>query len=1080
MDKQVQEHGVYIPSIEACWLYKLNKEKGDYVVEDKYLDKLLNGKLDYSFELLEDKELINNIAVEKFDDDKYYTLDVINVKFKNKYKKSNAEMTTKQLRDWCYKDGFIFNGKLMTNWKRSGGKARVGQDLFLINSIKDKCLAWARMDLKFDGNIDIGSIRAYESLPLSSIIGTIEIDPKNILVIDDFKSKFDWKMSKTWLENGELKTETKLTQECNSIWDGEGLLSNKVFKANDIIKGKGVALLRNRYTKCAAFNCYIEKFFREYCEEHGYDYETYEIEGIDHKKIKVKDILLITTPSAIKIYKYNDNKTIKEAGYEGDGAWLQYWKDRCGFTFAICKTEKPCHDKYGATLSYQMVNTITFKKDELHQLVAPEIKYAERLKADLDFFLQEVNRLKEISEEEENDNNLYQYDEEDNDNEIEIGTNIDVADAFIELVKDNPDFAKAQVFKDYRRNFINAYITRLRQGKIRVKGADYCVACGNPIEMLYATVGEFHGESLTLKDNELYCSRFKDGEDIVGFRNPHINFSNIGIQVNKFIQEINDYMNCTPNIVFLNSIKYPILSTYQGEDFDIDSNLLMNDIIICKACRRIDKSINGIPVNGVENTGDNNKKLTAINMSDVDDTISHNYIGDTVNLSQQLNSLMNHAKYNNLLDEKELDDIYDMTSKCSSISCCEIDKAKKQFQALDVPGELDKMKANLELVDNWPIRIINNEINILKQALKDKKTEVMKYRSQERKPYNQVLRELKETLRINNTEKLSDEKVKELQEEISRLVIEISNINKTDEDNEQKIAKRKPILKKLRPIQKTLSENEVEKLSDKGVKNIKDEILSLDEDIKRINVKRQSEIDAIKNKISEKYAELKQCDGRIFKPYFFKFIGDNESKKKRRKTNKGHRKELDRATILKYAHDNNIQVDEINRKDKEISKLLKVNDEIQKKWENAIYRKLDTPMDWLQDELDKIENKKKVGTVQVIQLVKKNKHKANEMTVDYIIKCINYLDTKIKGYRANDDLTSKEKLDKIRSEKKRVVKEVIRSMKLSKTDLYGVLKKCLNSVKNNGKVQKKSGIESLSLEILFKAYGTGLLGMFVK
>lgn len=1009
LNKQVQIQGIYIPSIEACWLYKFNQEQGDYLVDEKYLDKLLNGKLDYSFELIKDEDLINSIEVKELDN-QYYTLDVVNVKFNKKYKKDNEEKNTKELRDWCYENGFKFNGKLMTNWKRSSGKARVGQNLFLLDSIKDKCLSWARMDLEFADKVDIGSIRAYESLSLSSIIGAIEIDPKGILVIADFESKFDWKMSKTWLENGELITKTDVIEECNSIWDGEGLLSNKIFDENELIKGKGVALLRNRYTKCAAFCCYIEKFFRKYCEDHGLDYDTYEIEDMYHNKIKVKDILLITTPSAIKIAKYNDNKTIREKGYEGEGAWLQYWKDRCGKVFGVCKVEKPSHYENGNVLSYQMVNTIPFKKEELRQLIAPEIQYVERLKKDLDFFLQEINQLKEISEELENDILI----EADDDNEVEIGSNIDVAGAFIKLSKKNPSFANTQVFKDYRRNFINAYIKRLRQGKIRIEGADYCVACGNPIELLKATVEEFDGVTSVLNGNELYCSRFEDGEDVIGFRNPHINFSNIGIQVNKEIQEIKDYMYITPNIVYLNSIKYPTLSTYQGEDFDIDCNLLTNHPIIVDACKRIDKSINGIPVNLVENTGKNDKELNANNMSDVDHIISQNFIGSTINLSQELNSLMNHAKYNNLFSKDELNKLYDMTSKCSSISCCEIDKAKKQFETLDVPGELDKMKEGLELVDNENINNVKEEIQEIKKELDEKKVEVRKYRKN----------------------------------------------------------KRKPILKEIRNIKKILAE---------GVnKELEKEINNLQLKIESINIERQDEIDVVKDKIFKKYEELKQYDSRRIKPYFFKFIGDNEAKKQRKATNKKHRKELDKSTIAKYVAENKIEVDKVDMKDKKLIELLKANDKIQQEWEDKIYRKLDTPMDWLQDELDKIKNKKPVGTVQVIQLVKKNKHKANEETVNYIVECIKYLDIKIKAYRLKDELTSKEKLDKIRNEKKRVINEIIRYMKLNKSDLYGMLKECLNSVKNNGKVNKKSGIESLSLEILFKAYGTGLLDMFIQ
>ncbi|MBW9170758.1 hypothetical protein K2F43_06000 [Clostridium estertheticum] len=908
--------GIYIPNIESCWLYGENKETGNYEAKEEFLSKLLNGKLDYSFELVKNTEQLAGIEIKKFEG-KLYTLDIINVKYTRKYTRNDEEMTTKDLKDWTYIDGFKFNGRLMTNWKRSGGKAREGENLFILDSIAKKAIDWARMDLKFKGAVSIAGVRAYESLPLSSIIGCIEINPLHILCINDYKSEFYWDMSKTWLEDKELHTETVSVKESNSIWDGEGLLTDKIFSDNELIKGHGVALLRNRFMKCAGFCCYMEKYYRKYCGDNGLDYEIYEVADMYGNMIKVKDIELITTPSAIKLSKYNE-EVLKVDGYEGDGAWLQYWKDNCGETFGVCKTDKPSHFKDGLnTLSYQMVNTIPFTKDELTNLVAPEIEYITKLKNDLNFFMQEVNQDIETDLDKDED----EAEDEDNDNDVEIGSNIDVTGAFVELVKNNPEFQKTQVFKDYRRNFISAYITKVRQGKIKIK-SDYCVACGNPIELLKATVGEFDGTS-ELIDNELYCSRFDGAEsnDVVGFRNPHINVGNIGQQVNHKVEDLVNYMECTSNIVFLNSIDYPILSTYQGEDFDIDSNLLTNDKIIVEACKRINTNATPIPFNDIKGEG-NDAELTGKNMSDIDMIIAQNYIGSVINFSQELNSLMNHKKYNGLATETELNELYQKTSRLSSISQCEIDKAKKQFQTLNVPQELAKMKVGLKLVS--------------------------------------------------------------------------------------------------------------------------------------------------------------ETDKRRIKPYFFKFIGDNASKKQRKDANKKHRKELDLPVIEAFCVDNGIDIKELDIKNKKLINQLKVNDNKQKLWELDGYDKeLDTPMNWVQLEMDTVKNSKGVGKLQVIDLVKKNKHKADAETIDYVVSTIKNLDIKIKAYKLNADLSSKDKMEKIRFIKKELSKD-IRNMKLTKANLFGVMQLSLNRVKKNKNVGKKSGIESIALEILFKVYGTGLLEMFIK
>jgi hypothetical protein len=1010
--------GLYIPSIEACWLYKFNQEIKNYEVNYEYLDKLLNGKLDYSFELVENKELLDGITIEE-QDNKLYTLDIVNVKYTKKYKSKEAVKTTKELKDWTYKEGFVFNSKKFRNWKRSGGKARVGQNLFCLESIKDKIIDWARIGLKFEGKQDVAGIRAYESLPLSSIIGCIELDPEGILVIDDYESKFPWVMSKTWLEKKKLKTEIVEVIEKNSIWDGEGLLSKKIFVQNEILQGHGVGLLRNRFMKCAGFSCDIELFFRRYCERNGLDYDTYEIEDKYHNKIKVKDILLITTPSAIKLAKYND-EVMKISGYEkyGEGAWLKYWKDNCGYKFGICKVDKPSHncikDKndnvitFRNVLSYQMVNTIPFEKEELKSLLKPNLEYIDRLKNDLEFFLKEV---KQYTETNDFNNSEPCDDEHEDDNTLTIGLNIDTTGAFTKLANINPKFANTQVFKDYRRNFINAYVNELRKGKIMVEGADYAIACGNPIELLKATVGEFDGTS-DLKDNELYCSRFKDGEKIIGFRNPSINVGNIGIQVNKEVQDIKDYMECTPTIVFLNSIKYPILSTYQGEDFDIDCNLLINNKIITDACDRIDKTKTPIPYNAIENTGSNKKELTDENMSNVDFIISRNYIGSTINLSQELNSLYNHLSYNKLVSEEELREIYELTSRCSSISQTEIDKAKKQFEDLNVQMELDKMKKGLKLVDDKSIKEINNQIKIRKDELANVKKQVNEYRKN----------------------------------------------------------KRKPILSEIRTIKKELEIKEDDELRNK--------LSQLEKEVSDINCEREREIQFVKKKIINKLIELKACDNRRIKPYFFKFVGDNKAKKQRKATNKKHRRELDKPIILEYCKDNNIDIKSVDKKNKILNKLLRINDDIQKEWEDRIYDKaMDTPMNWLELELDAIKNKEKAETIQVIKLVKKNTNRQNKELVAQVIEDIKKLDNKIKGYKLNDELNSKEKLVNIRKAKKET-KSIIKSKKLTKADLYGVLVICLNTCKNNGKIDKKSGLENIGLEILFNTYGEGMLKMF--
>ncbi len=245
---------------------------------------------------------------------------------------------------------------------------------------------------------------------------------------------------------------------------------------------------------------------------------------------------------------------------------------------------------------------------------------------------------------------------------------------------------------------------------------------------------------------------------------------------------------------------------------------------------------------------------------------------------------------------------------------------------------------------------------------------------------------------------------------------------------------------------------------------------------------------------TNKQIELGKLDTRRIKPYFFKFIGDNKVKKQRRIANRKHREEIDLPIVIDYCKQNNIQIidikdngkigydipkiKELKKNNNDLKKLLKVNDKIQEEWIAKMYDKnIDTPMNWLELELDTIKDADTTSTIQVIQLMKKSHKKANKKKVNEVIKIIKVLNTKIKDYRNNDDLVSIEKVKKIRQAKSEVCKK-IKEMKLNKTNLCGVLINGLNSIKKNKKINRKTSIESILLEILFQTYGIGLLSLF--
>ena len=74
---------------------------------------------------------------------------------------------------------------------RSTGKAKKGSCMFICDRLYNKAIKFLRMDIKMPKeNAPIVEMSAYSSLIASSIVDTIRINPKNILILKDIDSFF--------------------------------------------------------------------------------------------------------------------------------------------------------------------------------------------------------------------------------------------------------------------------------------------------------------------------------------------------------------------------------------------------------------------------------------------------------------------------------------------------------------------------------------------------------------------------------------------------------------------------------------------------------------------------------------------------------------------------------------------------------------------------------------------------------------------------------------------------------------------------------------------------------------------------
>ena len=233
--------------------------------------------------------------------------------------------------------------------------------------------------------------------------------------------------------------------------------------------------------------------------------------------------------------------------------------------------------------------------------------------------------------------------------------------------------------------------------------------------MLQQAIGKFDGIS-QIGIGNIHNIRFEYDKTLMGIRSPHVTVGNILLAMNRENKLIDCYFNLTEEIVCINSIGENILERLSGSDFDSDSLMLTdNEILICAAKRNY--TIYKTPTSLVE-AKKINRYYTAEQQADLDIKTSVNLIGEIVNLSQELNSLLwdkiyYGASYDNI---KYL--YYDIC-QLDVMSTIEIDSAKREFD-IDNKKELDKIRRKYEQDLKREVVVIDeegNEINTIKKKV---------------------------------------------------------------------------------------------------------------------------------------------------------------------------------------------------------------------------------------------------------------------------------------------------------------------------------------------------------------------------
>lgn len=617
-------------------------------------------------------QINDKVSSPVFELPKYFSIEEVEIKDKKdktkvkeiqkQYKKIKEPKTIKtnaELRKELYKDGFICNGVKYCRMKRSSGSARIGKCLFINEPLFKPILKFSSggIELKEGQEVDLAAYESYISLPSSSVIDTLPISAENILLIDDYESVFREDVIETHNENGWLTTSEKNCEISNSIWDGQSLIDISLMGDYSCY---GMVLLRNLMFKSCCFNCNIQQWFK--------DNNINDISQLNGKTRanRIEDVKLITTPNSIKYLKFDT--------YDN-------WLDNLYPRFGVVKHDKKTHFFGGRLVQthYQLINTLQLSKDEVMEFLQESLDFAQLLR-DNSAVVRYYIKYPDIDEFEPMQKPM-----------------LDKNDVVYNLMCINDNFTKTKYYQEFLHDLLASYYKNLKNGHVYVNG-NYSTLLGNPVEMLQQSIGTFNGESQIGIDN-IHNIRFGYDKTLLGSRSPHVTMGNIWLATNKENKLIDCYFNLTEEIVCINSIGENVLQRLSGADFDSDTVLLTDNEVLIRAAKR-NYNVFKTPTSFVT-TQKVKRYYTPEEQADLDIKTSVNKIGEIINLSQELNSLLWDKMYHGSSydDIKEL--YYDIC-QLDVMSGIEIDKAKKEFD-INNSKELDKMREKYkeELSDEY-------------------------------------------------------------------------------------------------------------------------------------------------------------------------------------------------------------------------------------------------------------------------------------------------------------------------------------------------------------------------------------------
>ena len=658
------KQGYRIISIEAADIYRQEQENGvsiGYKMPESKSDayfRLFKIYLDNSLDLVELEKAYKRVCRKKFSfQDKRgneYTLAVINVKFNYTYKPENGKpIKIKDLRAHFYENGFYLDSVHYVRYKRSAGSSREGKCLFIDERLYKAMDKWSSCGLK--AQTDLASWESYKALSLSSIKGTVDIPLDGILFVPDYKSVFTEEVISVELKDGKLVAEQKQTEISNDIWDGESLLDESVFENE--YADKHMLLLRNKFFKSCAFRTKLQKWIKD----KKITLEDLKNRGFVTLASDISQIVMVTTPNSLKYLKFVGGLTEKN---------IRKWIESADNTFGVVKWDKGTRFFHGDMVqsSYQLLNTLGLDKAQAEELLKPSFDYISLIRNDAEFMRYHFT-------------DAYAREKYGEEKKVPDGL-AERAEVIFRLLMSYTTFDSTALYANFRDDVVSGLKGNLRRGHILLNGTN-ATLFGNGPELLKYIAGE--EVTSELKKGQIYSKRFVNGTKLLCARSPHITMGNLYCVENNLDGGIWNYFDLGNNIVCVNAIGENVQQRLNGCDYDSDTMLVTDDKLLVETAEKY-KDFFKVPVCEIETAGKTDQTL-----AELDHDTSENKIGEIVNLSQKLNSIIWSEIVHGAPKEKILE-IYNDVCKLAVLSGLEIDKAKRAYDNVNVGKELSALR----------------------------------------------------------------------------------------------------------------------------------------------------------------------------------------------------------------------------------------------------------------------------------------------------------------------------------------------------------------------------------------------------